>query len=94
MAKIILVTAANDQTGEAQRESRLGERPFKWCEDNLKLESAPISLTESIRLVPNPNDRGDTQKIFVKVDQDEDASHAGFYPSDMNPSKVRDLLRG
>lgn len=94
MAKIILVTAADERTGDEQRESRLGEKPVAWCITHLQLADDPIPLAENIALMRDSNDRGSTQKVFVKVTEDEAASiSAGFYPSDKNPSEIRELLR-
>jgi hypothetical protein len=86
MAQIILITAADQQTGEAQRAHLLGFRPAQWCQDNLKLEPDPIPLGTRIELTLS-------QHVFVKVDQEEDSLAPGLYPSDLIPTEVRELLR-
>ena len=85
MAQIILITAANHQTGEDQRARLLGFRPAEWCQDNLKLDPDPIALGTRIELTRS-------QHVFIKVDQEEDSLAPGLYPSDMIPAAVRELL--
>jgi hypothetical protein len=87
MARIILFTAANQQTGEPRKVSALGHRPAQWCQDNLKLEPDPIQLGTNIQLRSN-------QHVFVKVDQEEGSPlQPGLYPSDRTPTEVTELLR-
>ncbi len=97
MAQILLITAANLETGEAQQEKLLGEKPAHWCKKQLELDPEPIplrkSIRESVELTPDPRDRGGTQSVFVAVDQDEDPLKKGLYWSDLSPAKVRELLR-
>ena len=86
MAQIILITAANHQTGEDQRARLLGFRPAEWCQDNLKLDPDPIALGTRIELTRS-------QHVLVNVDQEEDSLGPGLYPSDLIPTEVRELLR-
>jgi hypothetical protein len=86
MAQIILITAANERTGEAQQAHLLGFRPGQWCQENLKLDPDPIPLGTRIELTRS-------QHVFIKVDQEEDSLAPGLYPSDMIPTTVRELLR-
>jgi hypothetical protein len=85
MAQIILITAADQQTGEAQQAHLLGFRPAKWCQENLKLDADPIPLGTIIELTRS-------QHVLVKVDQEEDSLGPGLYPSDLIPTEVRELL--
>ena len=87
MAQIILITAANQQIGEPERLSTLGQRSAQWCQENLKLESDPIPLGTRIELTSS-------QHVFVTVDQDEKGGplKPGLYPSDLIPLVVRELL--
>ena len=87
MAQIILLIAPNQQTGEPKRASALGNRPARWCQANLKLESGPIQVGTRIEVVNN-------QHVFVKVDEDEEAQLTpGLYSSDRTPAEVKQLLR-
>ena len=86
MAQIILITAADQHTGEAQQANLLGFRPAQWCKDNLKLDPDPIALGTRIELTLS-------QHVFVKVDHEEDSLAPGLYPSDLIPTEVRELLR-
>ena len=87
MAQIILITAANQQTGEDQRASLLGYRPAQWCEEKLKLDPDPIPLGTRIELTRS-------QHVFVQIDQDEKGPlQPGLYPSERIPTEVRELLR-
>jgi len=93
MAKIILITAANREAGERQREWTLGYRPLQWCRDKLRLDSEPLG-PERIILVPNPSGKKSIHHVFVEVDKNEKGSLApGFYPSSLGDAKVRELLR-
>ena len=86
MAQIILITAANEQTGEAQQAHLLGFRPGQWCQDNLKLDPDPIPLGTRLELTRS-------QHVLVKVDHEEGSLKPGLYPSDLIPTEVRELLR-
>ena len=85
MVQIILITAANHQTGDDQRAHLLGFRPADWCQDNLKLDPDPIPLGTRIELTRS-------QHVFVKVDYEEGSLAPGLYPSDLIPTEVRELL--
>jgi len=87
MAQIILITAANQQTGEPKRASALGHRPAQWCQENLKLVPDPIALGTRIEVKSS-------QHVFVKVDQEEGSPlQPGLYQSDRTTAEVRELLR-
>ena len=93
MARIILITAANREAGERQREWTLGYRPLQWCRDKLRLDSEPLG-PERIILVPNPSGKKSIHRVFVEVDKNEKGPlMPGFYPSSLSHAEVRDLLR-
>jgi len=86
MAHIILFTAVNQQTGEPERASALGQKPAQWCSEKLKLEPDPIRLGTEIKL-------RSSQYVFVKVDSEEESPlQPGLYQSDRTPTEVRELL--
>ena len=94
MARIILITAANRETGERQREWTLGYKPLQWCRDKLRLDSEPLGLGERIILVPNPSGKKSIHRVFVEVDKNEKGPLTpGFYPSSLSAAEVRELLR-
>jgi hypothetical protein len=94
MARIILITAANREAGERQREWTLGYRPLQWCRDKLRLDSEPRGLGERLILVPNPSGKKSIHRVFVEVDENEKGPLTpGFYPSSLSHAEVRELLR-
>jgi len=94
MARIILITAANRETGEKQREWTLGYKPLQWCRDKLRLDSEPRGLGERLILVPNPSGKKSIHRVFVEVDKNEKGPlMPGFYPSSLSHAEVRELLR-
>jgi len=93
MARIILITAANREAGERQREWTVGYRALQWCRGKLRLDSEPLGL-ERIILVPNPSGKKSIHRVFVEFDKNEKGSQTpGFYPSSLSGAEVRELLR-
>lgn len=61
--------------------------------DNLSLESEPISLGQSIIVIPNPPDTKGTQRVFIKVHKNENGPLTpGFYASSRNHPEVTEFL--